>query len=368
MNKITIIGAGAAGIGMGVILKQLNYPDFQIIEQGEIGDSFQKWPNETRFITSSFTSNGFGMPDLNAVTIDTSPAYTFGMEHLSGRQYAHYLKLVAQAYQLPIIEHTTAKDILTVDDGYQVITNQGTITTKYLIMAVGQYHTPRLTPHPENVVHYSQVDSWESFSGHDQIIVGANESGIDAAINLAQLGDKVTVITDETGLDADEADPSIRLAPHTRHRFMNLLLDHADRVNLVRHQHLVDVIHNDHGYELLFEDGRRMKSKERPILCTGFAAGPVTLWPDLFRFDGHQMVLNEFDESTVASNIFVVGPDVRHQDAIFCYIYKFRQRFSVVMEEIAKREGLDISDLIEANQRNDFYLDDCGSCGVACRC
>ncbi len=152
-------------------------------------------------------SNGFGMPDLNAVTIDTSPAYTFGMEHLSGRQYAHYLKLVAQAYQLPIIEHTTAKDILTVDDGYQVITNQGTITTKYLIMAVGQYHTPRLTPHPENVVHYSQVDSWESFSGHDQIIVGANESGIDAAINLAQLGDKVTVITDETGLDADEADP-----------------------------------------------------------------------------------------------------------------------------------------------------------------
>lgn len=368
MNKITIIGAGAAGIGMGVILKQLNYPDFEIIEQGEIGDSFLNWPKETRFITPSFTSNGFGMPDLNVVSVDTSPAFTFGMEHLSGRQYAHYLKLVAQIYQLPVAEHTEAQKITTVEGGYEISTNQGIIRSKYVIVAVGQYHTPALVPHAENVIHYSQVNSWANLAGHEQIVVGGNESGIDAAINLAQLGNQVTVITDETGLDAPEADPSIRLAPHTRHRFMNVLLEHADRINLVRQHRLVDVEKSDDGYELVFENGQRMASATKPVLCTGFEPGPAKLWPELFRLDGDQIVLNEHDESTVAPNIFVVGPDVRHQQAIFCYIYKFRQRFSIIMEAVAKREGFDIAELIEKNQRNSFYLDDCGACGVSCSC
>ena len=77
-KEIVIIGAGAAGVGMGVTLTELGMSDFVILEKEKVGNSFANWPQETRFITPSFTSNGFGMSDLNAVAVDTSPAYTLG--------------------------------------------------------------------------------------------------------------------------------------------------------------------------------------------------------------------------------------------------------------------------------------------------
>ncbi|NJH97012.1 NAD(P)-binding domain-containing protein, partial [Staphylococcus agnetis] len=76
-HRVVIIGAGAAGIGMAVTFKMLNMEDVCIIEKNSIGHSFTQWPKSTRTITPSFTSNGFGMPDMNAISIDTSPAFTF---------------------------------------------------------------------------------------------------------------------------------------------------------------------------------------------------------------------------------------------------------------------------------------------------
>ena len=71
MNQMTIIGGGAVGVGIGIMLEQLGCNQCRSLEQEEIGASFRRWPKETRFITPSFTSNGFGMPDLNAVSMET---------------------------------------------------------------------------------------------------------------------------------------------------------------------------------------------------------------------------------------------------------------------------------------------------------
>ncbi|MES5863433.1 NAD(P)/FAD-dependent oxidoreductase [Lacticaseibacillus paracasei] len=368
MNQITIIGAGAAGIGMGVALKQLGCQAFQILERGEIGESFQNWPVETRFITPSFTSNGFGMPDLNAVSMETSPAYTIGAEHLSGPQFAKYLRLVAKTYDLPISKQTRVVDILPNTNGYTVVTDHETIATKYLIMAVGQYTFPKLTDHPENVIHYSQVHSWQDLSGKMQVIVGGNESGVDAAIHLAQLGHKILMVTKSTGLNAAAADPSIRLAPYTRRRFLDLPKTTADNITLQENISLQSVIQHDRQYHLLFADGRSITIPDKPIVCTGFSSGPLALWPQLFDSDDGDVILSDVDESTVAKNVFVVGPDVRHQDAIFCYIYKFRQRFGVIINEIARREGWNIGNFVAANRANSFFLDDCDTCDVTCDC
>lgn len=368
MNRITIIGAGAAGIGMGVALKQLGCQDFQILERGEIGESFQNWPMETRFITPSFTSNGFGMPDLNAVSMETSPAYTIGTEHLSGPQFSKYLRLVAKTYELPIYTKTRVVDILPNIDGYTIVTDHETIATKYLIMAVGQYTFPKLTDHPENIIHYSQVHSWQNIDSKNQVIVGGNESGVDAAIHLAQLGHKILMITENTGLRATSADPSIRLAPYTRHRFLDLPKNTADNITLQENISLQSVTQKDQQYHLLFADGRTITTPDKPIVCTGFNPGALASWPQFFESNKGDIILNNVDESTVAKNIFVIGPDVRHQDAIFCYIYKFRQRFGVIINEIAQREGWDIGNFVAVNRANSFYLDDCSACDVTCNC
>ncbi|HHO1573457.1 TPA: NAD(P)-binding domain-containing protein, partial [Staphylococcus aureus] len=104
-HKVAIIGAGAAGIGMAITLKDFGIKDVIILEKGTVGHSFKHWPKSTRTITPSFTSNGFGMPDMNAISMDTSPAFTFNEEHISGETYAEYLQVVANHYELNIFEN-----------------------------------------------------------------------------------------------------------------------------------------------------------------------------------------------------------------------------------------------------------------------
>ena len=60
---VIIVGAGPAGLGVGILLKKLEI-DFLILEKNSIGASFKKWPQETSFISPSFTGNFFKMPDL----------------------------------------------------------------------------------------------------------------------------------------------------------------------------------------------------------------------------------------------------------------------------------------------------------------
>ncbi|WP_228016133.1 NAD(P)-binding domain-containing protein [Leptolyngbya ectocarpi] len=48
-----------------------------IVDRHQIGASFSRWPKEMSFITPSFPSHGFGLLDLNAVTLKTSPAIAF---------------------------------------------------------------------------------------------------------------------------------------------------------------------------------------------------------------------------------------------------------------------------------------------------
>lgn len=78
------VGAGAAGVGVGKVLKDLNVPRPQVVDRHEIGASFARWPRGIRSISPSFTGNTFGLLDLTAVCLDTSPAYTLNTEHPTG--------------------------------------------------------------------------------------------------------------------------------------------------------------------------------------------------------------------------------------------------------------------------------------------
>lgn len=99
---VIIVGAGRAGVGMGIVLQDMGLTNFVILDRHEVGASFARWPKEMQLITPSFTSNGFGPPDLNAVTYHTSPAHMLQQEHPTGPEYAQYLKTVGEHFQLPI--------------------------------------------------------------------------------------------------------------------------------------------------------------------------------------------------------------------------------------------------------------------------
>lgn len=111
------------------------------------------------------------------------------------------------------------------------------------------------------------------------------------------------------------------------------------------------------------------------IDATGFDI-TKSLAGKLFKFEDGAPKITKHDESTISENVFLVGPHVQHspdgKKAIFCFIYKYRQRFAVVAKEILARLGKRWQEngkkMIEEYDEKGFLLEDLSGCGDACPC
>ena len=366
---IVVVGAGAAGLGFGVTLRDLGIENFVILERLAVGASFQRWPRQMRFITPSFNSTQFGALDLNAVCLHTSPAYSIGVEHPTGEEYAGYLRAVAEHFDLPV---ETGVDVLSVATKrryrrFRVETSRGDIRARFVVWAGGEMQYPLTNGFhgAELCVHNSMVTSWDDLSGDERCIIGGSESGVDAAIALAASGRRAVVFDGEEPWKRRGSDPSQLLSPFTKAR-LNSAID-SGRVTLRGGCTVIGVRRNDDGYQLALDHGEVVDCAEKPILASGFV-GSASLVRSLFDWrDDSFPLLTENDESTVTKGLFLVGPQVRQGDVIFCFIYKFRQRFAVVANQIACSLRVSTKPL-EEYRRHGMYLDDLSCCQDDCAC
>jgi thioredoxin reductase len=366
---VVIVGAGAAGIGCAVALRDLGLERFVILERHEIGASFVRWPEEMRFITPSFTSNGFGLLALNAVAINTSPAFTLNREHPSGREYAGYLRTVAEHFMLPVRAGVEVYGAEPLHDeaGFVLATSRGAVRGRFVIWAGGEFQYPRAAAFPgaEHCLHTSAVRSWRDVAGDDFVIIGGFESGMDAAFHLTRFGKRVRVLDDAAAWELETSDPSVSLSPYTRER-LDLARD-TGRLELIGGGWVEAVERAGDEYLIHGAEGAVWRTPAPPILATGFT-GSLQLLRDLFTWDETgRPVLTSDDESTETSGLFVAGPSLRHEGMVFCYIYKFRQRFAVVAAAIGERLGLDLAPL-DLYRDNVMFLDDLSCCEGECTC
>ena len=366
---VVVVGAGAAGVGFGVTLRHLGIENFAILERAGVGASFLRWPRQMRFITPSFNTTQFGMLDLNAVCLNTSPAYSIGVEHPTGEEYARHLQGVAEHFELPI---ATGVDVLSVAKGagrerFRVETSRGEIRARFVVWAGGEMQYPRTRGFDgaELCLHNSQVSSWDEISGGERCIIGGAESGVDAAVALAAAGRRAVVFDREEPWLRTGSDPSELLSPFTSAR-LNSAVD-SGRVTLRGGCTVIGVRRKNNGYQLALENGDVVDCADKPILASGFV-GSASLVRPLFDWrDEAFPLLTENDESTVTKGLFLIGPQVRQDKIIFCFIYKFRQRFAVVANQIARRLRVSTEPL-EWYRRYGMYLDDLSCCGDACAC
>jgi putative flavoprotein involved in K+ transport len=403
---VAVVGAGAAGIGTGVALSFLDL-DVLILERDEIGASFRRWPVEMRCITPSFPSNSFGSTDLNAITPDTSPAFTLDREHPSGDEYADYLEAVAEFHELPIetgVEVTSVvpheeveredelrrgtdsprRGVPAVDGGtvttastddFRLETSDGPICAGSVIWATGQFGNPRtdIFPGAEHCTHTSEIGSWEAYAADHEadeyLIVGGYESGIDAAVALVEASCWVRVLDRGEPWATRSPDPSEVLSPYTLERLDaiaesdRLRVEGGAAVEAVRQRS--DGCFDIHlcaadGYELDEGESAVHTVSTRPLLATGFRPnlGPAT---EFFPQESGTIQLTERDESPTTPGLFLAGPDVTHNGVQFCFIYKFRARFPVVAETIGERVGVD-TDPLDVYRAQNMFLDDLSCC------
>ncbi len=364
---VVIVGAGAAGVGVSVALAHAGIENFVALERHSVGASFAQWPAETRFITPSFPTNSVGMLDLNSVVIGTSAAWSLEVEHPTGRQYAAFLTAIADHFELPVQEGV---DVLRIDrsgEEFVVETTAGSLRARHVIWAAGDFQYPRLNSFEgsELCLHTALLPSYAELEGDDFIVIGGYESGVDVASHLAERGKRVRLFDKESPWGSESSDPSVALSTFSLERTRRP--SYAEHVELFPDTAITAVAAADAGFEVATADGQRFRTPVQPLLAGGFE-GSHPLLMDLFeaRDDGFPL-LNEHDESTIVPGIYLCGASVRHDKHIFCFIFKYRQRFAVVAKSIATSLGLPAEEL-EMYRMWGMYLDDLSCCGQECVC
>ena len=364
---VVIVGAGPAGLGVAVALLDAGIENILVLERDQVGSSFAQWPKETRFITPSFPSNSIGMLDLNSIAIGISPAYNMRVEHPTGQQYADHLKDIASHFKIPIREEILVTNILQESGLLRIETMQGIVYAKHVVWAVGEFQYPKFFSFIGSTLcrHTATIDSYDNLEGEEFIIVGGYESGVDAAYHLACRNKRVTLIDSGCPWRNDSSDPSITLSTFSFERMNNPLF--KANVKLVQETPIVQVEEVTDGFQLRTKEGQYLYTATQPLLATGFRGGHGLIG-NLFkqRDDGFPL-LTKNDESTEVPGVFLCGPYVRQGDLIFCFIFKYRQRFAVVAKAIATSLGLPAAGL-EEYRKWGMYLDDLTVCGQDCVC
>ena len=363
-----IVGAGAAGVGMAIALMHAGVENYLIIERNSVGSSFAAWPSETRFITPSFPSNSIGMLDLNSVAIGVSPAYNMRMSTPTGQDFADHLRFLADEFELPIWDQTNVIGLQNVEDEFVIETSRGTVRSKNVIWAAGEYQYPLEATFEgsEFCRHTATVEAYAGIDGDDYVIIGGYESGIDAAYHLAANGSSVRVF--------DGACPwkrqvlmksSVALSKiYSFERMESQAF--SDRVELFPNTKIKAVDYDGDLYTITTNSGDTHVTKTQPLLAVGFSGGHHFV-SHLFekRNDGFPL-LNEHDGSTIFDGMYLCGPSVRHDGHIFCFIFKYRQRFGIVARSIAESLGLPTDEFVAAYRSWGMFLDDLSCCGQEC--
>lgn len=363
MFEVIVVGAGPSGIGVSIILQKMGI-NFTVIDRNNVGSSFLKWPKQMKLLTPSFFSNSFKMIDLNAITYDTSPALTLQTEHPSGHEYAAYLNKLVEHFKIPIQSNTNVSSVSKTEDGFTLQTNKGEIKSKYLVWAGGEFQYPKLHSFPGSkyCIHNSLISNWDDVKGDEFFVIGGYESGMDTAINLAERKKRIIIIDKDNLLSSEEIDPSRTISPYTKDRLRKVNTDNQ----ITFHTGKVIRVEKDENEFIIYTEKKKIRSKTKPILATGFK-GSLSLIEELFDWEDEKAQLNSFDESIKTPGLYVTGPMLQQHNMIFCFIYKFQQRFAVVANNIGIKLSKDVS-VIGEYKKQGMYLENLEDAKDECAC
>lgn len=179
--EVVVVGAGQAGIAMGYYLKQAGI-SFVILDGKErIGDS---WRNRYESLVL-FTPRGYSsLPGLEM----NGSSEGFPTKN----ELANYLEAYVEHFELPVKLNVFVQKINRNNNSFELLTNQGIIKIKQVIIASGAFKKPYIPPgitkndegaqhiHSSNYVSPSQIPKGSV------LVVGGGNSGAQIAAELAQ--------------------------------------------------------------------------------------------------------------------------------------------------------------------------------------
>lgn len=191
MNKydVIIVGGGPIGLACGLEARQKGL-SFVILEKGCLVNSLYRYPlNMTFFSTSEKLEIG-GIPFVSNNIKPTRP------------EALEYYRRAAVSNKLPIHLQERVETITALDGGYAVRTSKTRHFGRFIIIATGFYDIPVLMNIPgedlPKVTHYYKDPHF--YAMQRMVVVGANNSAVDAALETYRKGAEVTLVTRGPGI------------------------------------------------------------------------------------------------------------------------------------------------------------------------
>ena len=184
---VLIIGGGPIGLSCGLAAQQKGLK-YIIVEKGSLVDSLYHYPANMTFFS---TSEKLEIGAVPFVSNNNKPTRNEALE---------YYRRVALSANLSINLYEEVTDIKRTDNKFQINTSKDLYYTSNVIIATGFYGRPFLLnvpgEHLPNVTHYYNDPHIYAFQ--KVLVVGANNSAVDAALETYRKGASVTmVIRDE---------------------------------------------------------------------------------------------------------------------------------------------------------------------------
>ena len=180
---LIIIGAGPIGLTCGIEAKKAGI-DFLILEKGCLTNSIYNYPANMTFFS---TSEKLEIGEIPFVSNSPKPTRSEALEYY--RRAA-----VSQHLNIKLFEEVSA--LQKQENGFLITSNKQTYTAAHIIISTGFYDIPYLLNVPgedlPKVTHYYKEPHLYAFQ--KVMVVGAQNSAIDAALETWRKGAEVTMI------------------------------------------------------------------------------------------------------------------------------------------------------------------------------
>ena len=194
--SIIIIGGGPIGIACALEAEKQAI-DYLIIEKGAVVNSLYNYPVNMTFFS---TSERLEIGNVPFVSNSPKPTRTEALEYY--RRVAADKKINIHLFEevKNIEQQNPGNDVQEIS--YSITTTENIYTSTYIIMATGFYDIPYMLNVPgeelPKVMHYYKDPHMYAFQ--KVIVVGANNSAVDAALETWRKGAEVTMIIRNAGI------------------------------------------------------------------------------------------------------------------------------------------------------------------------
>jgi len=189
---IIIIGGGPIGLACALEAEKANL-DYLILEKGCLVNSLYNYPANMTFFSTSERLEIGGIP---FVSNNAKPTRPEALEYyrrvaLSNQVNIHLFETVIDVNRKATANSPAGKEKI-----YEVETSKDVYTADYIIIATGFYDIPYKLNVPgedlPKVTHYYKDPHFYAFQ--KVIVVGANNSAVDAALETFRKGAEVTLV------------------------------------------------------------------------------------------------------------------------------------------------------------------------------